>query len=124
MTIVCVWYSMVLIVFLPIQIRKDSLLSLSLSLSPLPHSLTPLHHHLYTYTQVASVFTLPISKLANPSIQRYTRFKIMSALRFPVFLGGPRRVWGVTAFILDMTLTQLLPKHFNYVPIAARRNYS
>ena len=88
-----------------------------------------LHHickslYLSHTSQVASIFTLPVSKLAEPSAHRYTRFRLMTALRFPVFLGGPRRVWGVTAFILDMALTHILPQQFNYVPIAARRNYA
>ena len=65
-----------------------------------------------------------ILELVDPSVQKYTRFKTMPFLRFPVFLGGPRRVWGVTAFILDMALMILLPERFNYTPIAARRDYS
>ncbi|KAL5475432.1 hypothetical protein EMCRGX_G025249 [Ephydatia muelleri] len=63
--------------------------------------------------EVAEVFTLPIRHLAHPDNHRYTIFKGHS-VRYPVFLGGPRKIWGLSGFILNMTLLQLLPPEFKY----------
>ena len=69
--------------------------------------------------QVERVFTLPIRHLASPINTHYTRMK-WSSFRFPVYLGGPRRVWGLTSFVLDMMLFHLLPEKL-YSPISIER---
>lgn len=35
-------------------------------------------------------------------------------LPFPVFHGGPFRIWGLTGFILDVALSTVLPSELNY----------
>ncbi|XP_019863164.1 PREDICTED: nucleoside diphosphate-linked moiety X motif 8-like [Amphimedon queenslandica] len=59
-------------------------------------------------SEVDFVFALPLSHLAGPSSRKYTKFKDIP-VQFPVYLGGPRRIWGITGFIIDYVLTLLLP---------------
>ena len=54
------------------------------------------------------MFTLPLSHLAAQGSRRYTIFKEFP-VQFPVYLGGPRRIWGITGFIIDYVLAVLLP---------------
>jgi len=69
---------------------------------------------------VQQVFTLPIRHLTNPANSGYTIYKrnksTFSTLKFPSYFGGPRRVWGLTAFMLDITLMHLVPNRL-YRPI-------
>lgn len=62
--------------------------------------------------EVERVFALPLKQLVDPALCRHTSFR---QHRFPVFLGGPRRVWGLTATILDLALSHILPQ---YTPLS------
>ena len=57
--------------------------------------------------QVDHVFTVPLSVLCKAENRRYTIFK-GNPYVFPVYFGGPRRIWGLTGFILDVVLNILL----------------
>lgn len=63
--------------------------------------------------EVSEVFTLSIRHLTHPANHRYTLFKGHN-VKYPVFLGGPRKIWGLSGFILNMTLLRLLPPEFGY----------
>ncbi|KAJ8953598.1 hypothetical protein NQ318_003022 [Aromia moschata] len=59
-------------------------------------------------TEVDEVFTVPLEDLCNPCKTGYTQFR--GAYSVPVFLGGKRRIWGLTALITNMCLCSLLPQ--------------
>lgn len=65
------------------------------------HTLHVNHH------EVDEVFTVPLERLCDPHLLRYTQFR--STYSAPVFLGGSRRIWGLTAFITHAFLRCLLP---------------
>lgn len=58
-------------------------------------------------SEVDHVFTVPLSVLCKAENRRYTIFKGYP-YAFPVYFGGPRRIWGLTGFILDAVLNILL----------------
>nr|XP_023021705.1 nucleoside diphosphate-linked moiety X motif 8 [Leptinotarsa decemlineata] len=57
--------------------------------------------------EVEEVFTVPLEDLCNPAFLGYTQFRNSASL--PVFLGGKRRIWGLTALMTNMCLCSLLP---------------
>ncbi|XP_078615841.1 mitochondrial coenzyme A diphosphatase NUDT8-like [Branchiostoma floridae x Branchiostoma japonicum] len=60
--------------------------------------------------EVAAVFPLSFSHLLDPAHQRYTTMKRRHdnySYTMPVWLGGPHRVWGLTAIILDQVLVAM-----------------
>ncbi|XP_057660605.1 mitochondrial coenzyme A diphosphatase NUDT8 [Diorhabda carinulata] len=70
-------------------------------------------------TEVEEVFTVTLEELCNPDLLGYTQFRDRSSI--PVFLGGKRRIWGLTALITNMCLSALLPSKayshkIKYVP--------
>jgi len=70
---------------------------------------------------VEQAFYLSVEHLSNPVNHSYTRFsKPSSTLYFPVFHGGPSRIWGLTGFILDAVLSVVLPSEVNYRMISDR----
>ena len=69
--------------------------------------------------QVASVFSVSVEHLADPTNHRHTKFRRPIRFYFPVFLGGDRRVWGITGFMLDAALSQILPPELNYRPLSS-----
>lgn len=77
----------------------------------------------HLYVQVAQVFTLPLAHIACKNNQQFTEFRTGSTsrrYRLPVFLGGPRRIWGFTGLALDMLIAHIMPKECGYIPIMAR----
>ena len=83
-------------------------------------SLVMVHYNTFpSPLQVNHAFTLPIQHLANPRNSLFTRSRSI-AFRFPVFLGGSRKIWGLTGFILDMALLKLVPSR-QYHPISVSR---
>ena len=70
--------------------------------------------------QVESVFSLSVEHLADPANHRHTQFKPIR-FYFPVFLGGSRRVWGITGFILDTALKHIIPPELNYQSLSRAR---
>nr|XP_054768547.1 mitochondrial coenzyme A diphosphatase NUDT8-like [Lytechinus pictus] len=71
----------------------------------------------YNPDEVSSVFVMTLSHLCSPASQAYTVYEPheysgqpMAAL--PVFLGGEHRVWGLTAYILDLALQAIVPDHY------------
>lgn len=72
------------------------------------------NHH-----EVDEVFAVSLEDLCDPANLAYTQFKNMYSA--PVFKGGPRRIWGLTAFITNAFLRSLLPTRgyshkIKYVP--------
>ncbi|XP_077998158.1 mitochondrial coenzyme A diphosphatase NUDT8-like, partial [Glandiceps talaboti] len=69
--------------------------------------------------EVEDVFTLTFKQLCTSENQRYTHFKATGPRResmaMPVFLGGPHRIWGLTAIITDQMLRVLLPTVYKSV---------
>ncbi len=68
---------------------------------------------LQSLPQVEKVFVLPLHHLARH--HGYTEFKGgrgMPSYRLPAFTDGPHRIWGFTAFILDMALMRLAPHKY------------
>lgn len=57
--------------------------------------------------EVESVFTMPLKQLINPDNCKSTQFR--SGYVLPVFVGGERRIWGMTAVITHFVLDALLP---------------
>ncbi|KAI4456501.1 nudix hydrolase [Holotrichia oblita] len=57
--------------------------------------------------EVEEVFSVSLETLCDPSKNGYTQFSIYSA---PVFLGGQRRIWGLTAIITHVFLKSFLSK--------------
>ncbi|CAG9862668.1 unnamed protein product [Phyllotreta striolata] len=58
-------------------------------------------------SEVEDVFAVSLEDLCNPAKQGYTQFR--SGASLPVFLGGKRRIWGLTAVITNRCLSSLLP---------------
>lgn len=75
-------------------------------LGRIKHDLDPgalkVNHH-----EVDEVFAVPLEKLCNPKLIGYTQFR--NTYSAPVFLGGSKRIWGLTAFITNAFLKCLLP---------------
>jgi len=60
--------------------------------------------------EVSSVFTVPLSTLANPSNHGYTQFRTSTGYSLPVYHGEvPYVIWGLTAIITFQLLRALLP---------------
>lgn len=69
--------------------------------------------------EVEEVFCVSLEDLCNPKLIRHTQFR--GAFSAPVFLGGQRRIWGLTGIITNVFLQCLLPREVykhkvNYVP--------
>lgn len=80
------------------------------------------------HVQVDQAFHLSLEHLSNSVNHSYTRFKPKGSLHFPslhfpVFHGGPSRIWGLTGFILDAVLSVVLPSEVNYTMISDRYPY-
>ena len=69
------------------------------------------------------MFSLSLEHLADPNNHRHTQFKPVK-IYFPVYLGGSRRVWGITGFILDCALRHILPPEYNYQPISTELEHT
>lgn len=64
--------------------------------------------------EVHDVLIYSLETLCNPHYQRQTQFRL-SLLPHPVFLDPEcpnRRVWGVTAFLIHLTLSILIPQKY------------
>lgn len=64
--------------------------------------------------EVASVFALPLAHLlqeANRDLRAYDHRG-----RLPVFLGGPATIWGLTAYILDGVLHDVIKPCWDHSP--------
>ncbi|KAJ8911648.1 hypothetical protein NQ315_005993 [Exocentrus adspersus] len=59
-------------------------------------------------SEVEEVFTVPVEDLCDPSKIGHTQFK--GSYSVPVFLGGKKRIWGLTALMTNMCLSSLLPQ--------------
>ncbi|XP_019963481.2 mitochondrial coenzyme A diphosphatase NUDT8 isoform X2 [Paralichthys olivaceus] len=61
--------------------------------------------------EVEEIFTLPLSHLCNPQNCGYTHFRTGDkyAYTLPVFHNEKKRVWGLTATALDLTLKLVVP---------------
>lgn len=53
--------------------------------------------------ETEAAFTLPLSTLVDPD---HRTLQVLGFRRAPQFTGGPHRVWGLTAFILDEFLRE------------------
>lgn len=58
--------------------------------------------------EVESVFTLSLEELCSSQMHRHTQFK--SGFMAPCFVGGPERVWGITAAITHLFLLSLFSR--------------
>jgi len=61
----------------------------------------------YNPSEVAQLFTLTIAQLADPSLKSW-RQSGRAAYKIPVYSGGPQEVWGITAFIIQSLLKNVL----------------
>ncbi|CAH0564817.1 unnamed protein product [Brassicogethes aeneus] len=57
--------------------------------------------------EVDEVFTVPLEDLCDPKNLAHTQFK--TGYTMPVFLGGKKRIWGLTGLITNIFLQSLLP---------------
>ncbi|XP_018320373.1 nucleoside diphosphate-linked moiety X motif 8 [Agrilus planipennis] len=66
--------------------------------------------------EVEEVFTVSLQDLCHPKHTAYTQFRsLYYSYSMPVFLGGKRRIWGLTAVITNVFLRALLPlKAYNH----------
>lgn len=58
--------------------------------------------------EVREVFSVPIQTLCNLELIRHTQFK--GGYTIPVFTGGKRRIWGLTAILTHLFLKAFVPK--------------
>ncbi|XP_022903481.1 nudix hydrolase 3 [Onthophagus taurus] len=65
--------------------------------------------------EVEEVFTVPIEVLCDPRKAGFTQFK--NQISLPVYFGGKRKIWGITAVITHMFLRSFLPSNFYKSPI-------
>lgn len=75
-----------------------------------------INHH-----EVGDVFTVALENLCHPANLGFTQFRGVAPYSTPVFTGGVRRIWGLTAMITHTFLQCLLPskayKHkIHFVP--------
>lgn len=59
-------------------------------------------------SEVTEVFTVPLEVLCDPHYIKHTQFRTNYSL--PVFMGGKRKIWGLTAIITHLFLKALFPK--------------
>ncbi|XP_064611885.1 mitochondrial coenzyme A diphosphatase NUDT8-like [Liolophura sinensis] len=64
--------------------------------------------------EVEAVFTRTISSLCNPANTRMTHFRTGAGYILPVYLGGPHRIWGLSAVFLHQVLTILAPGLYKF----------
>lgn len=63
--------------------------------------------------EVEEVFTIPLERLIDPNLVRYTQFRTSASgysYVLPVYLGGVKKFWGMTALVTHFLLVSLLPK--------------
>ncbi|KAF2897963.1 hypothetical protein ILUMI_08215 [Ignelater luminosus] len=70
--------------------------------------------------EVEQVFTVTLEELCNPKRMGYTQFR--EGFSTPVFMVGPKKIWGLTALITNAFLKSLLPSsayshRIKYVPL-------
>lgn len=58
--------------------------------------------------EVKEVFTVPLEVLCDPRYIKHTQFRTNYSL--PVFIGGKRKIWGLTAIITHLFLRALLSR--------------
>lgn len=63
-----------------------------------------INHH-----EVEEVFAVPLQDLCHPANVGHTQFRGAQSYSTPVFTGGSRRIWGLTAMITYISLKCLLP---------------
>ncbi|XP_070561523.1 mitochondrial coenzyme A diphosphatase NUDT8-like [Ptychodera flava] len=63
--------------------------------------------------EVEETFVMTVKQLCTPEYQKYTTFIVQGQADktycMPVFLGGPYRIWGLTAIATDQVLRAMLP---------------
>ncbi|RZC41126.1 NUDIX domain containing protein [Asbolus verrucosus] len=59
-------------------------------------------------SEVKEAFTVPLEVLCDRDQIRHTQFRTNYSL--PVFVGGKKKIWGLTAVITHMFLKSLLPR--------------
>ncbi|KAM3957940.1 mitochondrial coenzyme A diphosphatase NUDT8 [Aphomia sociella] len=79
-------------------------------ISPVIGCISDLKHKDLTinYNEVAEVFTVPIEVLCKPENQFHTQFR--NGFILPVYIAGPYRIWGLTAFVTHVFLSCALSK--------------
>ena len=58
--------------------------------------------------EVSDVFALSIDHLLDPQNKEYKPHPFSNGVPMPVFHGGPRDIWGFSAFVLDGCLRELI----------------
>lgn len=58
-------------------------------------------------SEVGDVFAVTLEDLCNPKKNSYTQFR--DGYSAPLFLGAPKKIWGLTALITNVFLKALLP---------------
>lgn len=77
-------------------------------------------------SEVEEVFTIPLERLIDPNLVRYTQFRTSASGHgyvLPVYLGGTRKFWGMTALVTHFLLQSLLPKDVYKVKIPYLASY-
>lgn len=78
-------------------------------------------------SEVSDIFILPLDHLCDPRYFRTTQFRPKESVgyKLPVYLGGPEKIWGVTALLTHVVLTALVPKFYRnairYRPMISTR---
>ena len=62
------------------------------------------------------MFTMSLEELCDPRHFRTTQFRTKGFVgyKLPVYLGGPEKIWGVTAIITHMILMALIPNFYHH----------
>lgn len=62
--------------------------------------------------EVYKIFTISLDRLRDPRFFHHTQFRTRgsSGYSMPVYLGGEKKFWGMTATITHFLLCSMLPK--------------
>lgn len=77
--------------------------------------------------EVEEVFTIPLERLIDPKLVRYTQFRTSASgysYVLPVYLGGIKKFWGMTALVTHFLLISLLPKEVYQAKLPYIKSYS
>lgn len=77
--------------------------------------------------EVEKVFTIPLERLIDPKLMRYTQFRTSASgysYVLPVYLGGVKKFWGMTALVTHFLLQSMLPKELYSAKLPYVKSYS
>ena len=76
--------------------------------------------------EVDEIIPIPIERLIDPTFFRHTQFRTQRGIQYalPVFTGGKKKFWGMTALVTHFLLLSLLPKDVYKIRIPVVTSYA